>query len=189
MSNPSNTPFTGLGFAVGGRADRMSPAFVAMVNTADPAALTDLNVTFLSVDATGRLRVVLSGPSPGNIISVQPSQLANSPGSAARAVAPGAGAAIATIASASLPAGTYDVQVVAGFDAGAPVAADINNMEFRRGATVVSSLQVFAVINAYSAVRVFRCVLDGSTAVSVNATAAGSAGVGYNAQLVATRIA
>jgi len=109
---------------------------------------------------------------------------------AARAtvVAPGVGVAIVTIAAGSLPAGTYDVQVNVIYDVGAPVAADTNNMEFRRGAGVVTTLQVLPVITIIGLIRRFRIVLDGATALSVNATGAGTAGVGYNAMIIAQRV-
>lgn len=187
MSNPLNGT-RGTLWGVGPNSRRLGQlVFVATVNVEDPVGLTDVAATHLSLDATGRLRVQLGNAT----VSVQPSAgaLADMPGAAARVVAPGAGAIIATIAAGSLPAGTYDIQVAVGFDEGAPVAADINNMEFREGATVVSSLQVFAVINPARFLVTFRRALDGATAVSVNATAAGTAGVGYNAQLVVIRVA
>lgn len=159
--------------------------FPAQIDSADPAGLTDGNASSLSLDQTARVRVQLGT----TIVSVTPGVQASSAAATARAVAPGAGAAVVTIAAGSLPVGLYDIQVFAGFDVGAPVAADIDNMEFRVAATVVSSLQVFAIINVYGPVRVFRANLSGAQAISVNATAAGTAGVGYNAELIATRIA
>jgi hypothetical protein len=162
--------------------------FPATVNVADPAALTDTNCAQLSIDATGRLRSVIS-PASGVIFPVVPSVLAQSVGQSARVVAPAANGVIATIAAGSLPAGTYDVQVKVMLDVGAPAAADANNMEFRRGAAVISALQVLLVIGVYAGTVVFRMVMDGATALSVNATGAATAGVGYNAELLATRIA
>lgn len=194
MSNPTNGAIGGfwLTSGVGAGSAKILPYMaIATVNVADPAGLTDGFGAALSVDASGRLRVILGGPAPAGTVGTvvgTPAQ-ANSPGNAARVTAPAAGQAIATIAAGSLPAGTYDVQVQAQFDLGAPAAADTNNMEFRRGATVVSSLDVLPVINVYSPVAIFRCVLDGATALSINATAAGTAGVGYNASLIAVRVA
>jgi hypothetical protein len=162
--------------------------FPATVNTADPAALTEGLAAQLSVDASGRLRSLIT-PSSGVVFSVTPAILAQSVGQSARAVAPGAGAVIATIAAGSLPAGTYDVQAKVMLDVGAPAAADANNMEFRRGAAVISALQVLLVIGVYAPLVIFRMVMDGATALSINATGAATAGVGYNAELLATRIA
>ncbi len=191
MSNPLNGT-VGTLFVISGvgatNTERIGQkVFIASVNIADPAALADNQATWLSVDAAGRLRVVAT-VAAGVVVSVSPAVLADSPGTTARVVAPGAGAAIATIAAGALPAGTYDVQVATSYDTG-PVAAEINNMEFREGAVVRSALIAPAVANVVTPVCVFRVVLDGATAVSVNATAAGTAGVGYNAQLVAIRVA
>ena len=192
---PANNAVPGIlyGNMSAGTGSRGIQIYTAQIDPADPVALQSQNVSMLSMDQGGRVRVVLSNSSAGapQVIQVRPldAALANSPGTTARAVGPIAGAAIATILAASLPAGTYDVQVAAWLDAGAPVAADINNMEFRRGATVVSALGVLPVITIAGIIKTFRAVLDGATALSVNATGAATAGVGYSAELVATRIA
>jgi hypothetical protein len=161
--------------------------FPATVNVADPAALTDNLSAMLSVDASGRLRVVLSGPAPAGTISVQPAVLADSVGVTGRAVAPGAGVVVATITPA---AGTYDIEVRTNLDAGAPAAAEINNMDFREGGVVVSVLIVSPVLHTNVAgISRFRRVLDGATAITVNAVAAATAAVGYSAQITAIRVA
>jgi hypothetical protein len=190
MSNPQNAvPSDVLNRratlpAVGGSAYQVYPA---TVNVADPAALTDGNVAMLSIDATGKLRAVVT-PAAGTVFPVTASPSVDGVGVAARAVAPGAGVAVATIAAGSLPAGLYDFQVSVMYDVGAPAAAEINNMEFREGAAVVTSLQIPAVINVPTR-RTIRRLMDGATAVSVNETGAATAGVGYNAEIVATRVA
>lgn len=103
-------------------------------------------------------------------------------------VAPGVGAAIVTIASGSLPAGVYEVKVNAGLALGTPAVADVNNMELRKAAVVISDLTVVAAL-AVSATTVFpRIKLDGAQALSVNATGAGTAGVSYSASITATRV-
>lgn len=188
MSNPVNGTINRffIDGGVGAGSARLGQTVVpATINVADPAGLTDGFGAMLSIDATGRLRVQL-GATP---VPVQPpaAALVDGLGATARVVAPGAGAPIVTVAAP--PAGTYDVQVRAAFDAGAPAAGDINNMELREGATVRTSLQVLPVIASYPGVVVFRLNLDGATAVSVNATGAGTAGVGYNAQLSLIRVA
>lgn len=162
--------------------------YAATINTADPAGLVDQHVAMLSVDATGKLRSVVTAAA-GATFPTTVSPAVDGVGALGRVVAPGAGAAIATIAAGNLPVGTYDFEVRAVLDTGAPVAADINNMEFREGATVVTSLQVLPVITAYSPSRKIRRVMDGATAVSVNATGAATAGVAYTAEIIATRIA
>lgn len=159
--------------------------FPATVNVADPAGLTDGLQAQLSVDATGRLRAVITAAA-GAIFNVQPSVLADSVGITNRAVAPGAGAVIATITPA---AGTWDVEVFAAFDAGAPAAAEINNMQFRKAGAVISVLQTLPVVNIYGPARKFRMVLSGAQAIDVQAIAAATAGVGYSAEITCTRIA
>lgn len=158
--------------------------FPATVNVADPAGLTDGRDAQLSVDASGRLRCLIT-PATGVIFPTQPSVLADSVGQTARVVAPGAGAVIATVTPA---AGTWDVQVTTNYD-GAVAAAEINNVDFRKAGVVVSVLIAPSVANVIAEVRTFRMVLSGAQAVSVNAVAAGTAGVGYTAELVCIRVA
>ena len=170
-----------------GRVNLGTLVFPATVNVADPAALTDNQIAQLSVDATGRLRVVLGGPAPAGTVSVQPAILADSVGVTGRVVAPGAGVVIATVTPA---AGTYEVEVRANYDAGAPAAAEINNMDFRDGGAVVSVLIVSPVLHTNVAgISRFMVVTPGAVALTVNAVAAGTAAVGYSAQITAKRVA
>lgn len=187
MSNPANAV---AGDVLNRRAASVTAMqiYPASVNVADPAGLTDSNVTMLSVDSAGRLRSLVTAAA-GTTFPVVVSPSVDGVGVLGRVVAPGAGAAIATIAAGNLPAGLYDFEVRAVLDTGAPVAADINNMEFREGATVVTSLQVLPVITAYSPSRKIRRLMDGATNVSVNATGAATAGVAYTAEIIATRVA
>lgn len=159
--------------------------FPATVNVADPAGLTDGLEAQLSVDANGRLRSVITAAS-GAIFSTQPSVLADSVGVTGRAVAPAAAAVIATITPA---AGTWDVEVFAAYDAGAPAALEIDNMQFRKAGAAVSVLQVLAVVSVYGPARKFRMVLSGAQAIDVQTIGASTAGVGYNAEITCTRIA
>lgn len=161
--------------------------FPATVNVADPVGLTDNEVAQLSVDSAGRLRV-LASPASGAVFPVTPSVLADSLLVTGRAVAPAAGAAIATIVAPA--AGTYDIELRVNYDAGAPAAAEINNFEFREGAAVVGSIIASPVLHTNVASKVrLRRVLDGVTNISVNATGAGTAAVGYSAEISAIRIA
>lgn len=159
--------------------------FVATVNTADPAALTELVEAQLSVDANGRLRVIATFPA-GTTFPSLPAIQVDSLGATGRAVAPAANAAIVTVAAP--PAGTHEVEVLTSYD-GAVAAAEINNMELREGASVRSVLLAPSIANVVTPVRTFILVLNGADAVSVNATAAGTAAVGYNAELVLRRVA
>lgn len=124
----------------------------------------------------------------GNVVALMESDLPHyeeSDGNAGTVTAPAAGAAIVTIAAGSLPRGTYRVVVSAGYGGTADI---INNMEVRKGATVISDLYVIAAVNASPVQQEFIVELDGAQALSVNAIALGAAGSVYNAMLVATRI-
>lgn len=124
----------------------------------------------------------------GNVVALMESDLphyAASEGDAGTVTAPGAGAAIVTIAAASLPRGTYRVLVSVGYGGTADV---INNMELRKGTTVISDLYVIATVNGSPVQQEFIVELDGAQALSVNAIAAGALGTVFNAMLVATRI-
>lgn len=128
----------------------------------------------------------------GNVVALMESDLPHyeeSDGNAGKVVAPTAGAAIVTIASGSLPRGTYRVLVTAGLGlGGVPAVADENNMELRKGATVISDLTVVAAVNGAQVQQEFIVELDGTQALSVNAIGAATASVTYNAMLVATRV-
>lgn len=161
--------------------------FPATVNLADPVGLTDNDLSLLSIDTAGRLRT-LATPASGAVFPVTPSVLVDSLLVTGRVVAPGAGAVIATIAAPA--AGTYDIELRVNYDAGAPAAAEINNFEFREGAAVVGSIVASPVLHTNVASKVrLRRVLDGVTNISVNATGAGTAAVGYSAEISAIRIA
>lgn len=103
----------------------------------------------------------------------------------ATVTAPGAGAAIVTIASGNLTQGSYRVVVICGYGGTADV---INNMELRKGSTVISDLYVQAVANSNVTVPFERIELDGTQALSVNATLAGAVNTVFNAMIVATKI-
>lgn len=182
MSNPANGTIgtlymlSSVAPGVDKRALLVCPA---TVNVADPAGLTDVAGSLLSINASGFLRVV--GPASG--FTVVPLATADSIGVTTSTAAPGAGAVLATLTPA---AGTWDISVYVYFS----VVGTKNNAEFRRGATVVSSLLLPAVANVMPAgPRVFRMTsLNGATTVSINATAADAAGT-YEAELIATRVA
>jgi hypothetical protein len=181
MSNPANGSIGSMYMLASNVANAAKQALLvcpAVINNADPAALTDGNGSLLSINTQGFLRVV--GPA-GGLIGV-PLQTNNSIGVTTTTAAPGAGAVLATLTPA---AGSWDVAVYVYFS----VAGTKNNAEFRIGAGVISSLLLPAVANLMPAVvRVFRAVnLNGATTVSLNATAADAAGT-YEAELIATRV-
>src|SRR6266542_4381358 len=107
----------------------------------------------------------------------------------ARAAAVGVGQAIVTLVAP--PKGYYKVRVIAQLD-GAAVAIDRNNLEVREGANVKARVLVNVGDggsgSASAAPLEMYLRLDGATDVSVNANGAGTAAVGYNVSLVATRI-
>lgn len=108
------------------------------------------------------------------------------------AAAPAADAAVATIASGSLPAGTYDFDVVVAVTGTVAAATDTDNMNFREGATVVGRLPIIITSTTPSTIYFgpyrFRRTLDGSTAVTVNAVANSTASSVYRANIIATRV-
>lgn len=100
------------------------------------------------------------------------------------AVAPAANAAIATLAAPA--SGRYNVVVQ--FIYG-PTADGPANVQLKAGATVVAVLPNPATNLALFTSPTYSVVLDGVTALTVNAIAAGGAGSQYFASIVAERIA
>jgi|SRR5262245_152617 len=101
------------------------------------------------------------------------------------ASAPAAGAAVVT---GTPTAGTYTVTVTTFLAAGAPAAADLNNMELRAGATVIAKLPVAQAINFPIPQSGIVVTLDGATALSVNAIGNATAAVVYAASYYITQI-
>lgn len=113
--------------------------------------------------------------------------LGDSVGAAGSAVAPAANAAIVTIAAGSLPAGEYEVRA-RGMYGG--VADVVNNMNLRKGGAAIMTLSVSALANSEPDMTVLpRITLDGATALTVNAIAAGAVNTVYRAEIIATRTA
>jgi hypothetical protein len=94
-------------------------------------------------------------------------------------VAPGAGAAIVTLAG--LAAGTYDVTWQVALQ-GAAAAADANNFQLKNGAAAVENSINAGAAGAYPQVGARITVVQNGT-VTVNAIGAGTAGVTYLAQV------
>jgi len=89
--------------------------------------------------------------------------------------APGAGATIATIPAAQLPAGWYAVRVHAGFGTNPEATTDFN-MSLKAGnVTLAANLGVTTVANNIREFVFDRVYLDGTQALTVAAVAAGSA--------------
>lgn len=159
--------------------------FPATVNIAQPAALADGQSSQLSIDASGNLRMV---PGTGVTFTFVPFA-GGSVAATGRVVTVGAGGVIASIAAGSIPAGLYDIQVNTLFDVGAPTAAtDANNMQLMYGATQLLVIQVDPSAVTHPGSQTFRLQAAGGSALQVQAIVAGTAGVGYNASIIATRI-
>lgn len=184
MSNPANGTIGGLYTSLGRGSIAGITAAVAQVNVADPEALTDLNLVLLSVDAAGNLRTKLGAVAAGLVVPTIPPSLASSVGNRGTVAAPGAGAAIVTIGAGALPSGLWDVQIQVYLS----VAGTKNNMAFQIGATPIVLLNVLAAAATQLPPSIIaRCILNGATAISVNAIAADAAGT-YEAALVATKL-
>jgi hypothetical protein len=102
-----------------------------------------------------------------------------------RVVAPAALASIAT--TPALAAGTYSVAWTVGLD-GAAAAADLNNFQILNGAAVVETSVNPGAAGEYPQPAIQMTVTAGST-VSVQAIGAGTAGVGYTADITLTPVA
>lgn len=98
--------------------------------------------------------------------------------------APGAGAAIATIVAP--PAGLYRITVIGRYGG---TSDTTDNMELKKGATSLLVLPVLAVNNGTAIPVTVDVRLDGATAITVNAIAAGAALTNYLAYIVATKVA
>jgi hypothetical protein len=107
----------------------------------------------------------------------------------ATSAAPTAGTAVATIASGSLPAGLYDVEVTVGMN-GTLAAADTSNLTLKAGATTLVPKLTY-VANATSnptATFRLRASLDGVSALTVTAVASATASSVYSATIIATQV-
>lgn len=101
-------------------------------------------------------------------------------------VAPANNLAIATIASSSLSAGRYWVEVTIAFGA---VVGTADGFDLRAGVTTLFQLPIPAVINTLSPLPYRAAIeVDGSTALTVNAHGAGPVNSVYSALIIATRI-
>lgn len=97
--------------------------------------------------------------------------------------APGAGASLATITTP--PQGYYRLEAWYGLS-GTLAAVDASNVEVRVGTTVLASLAGNAA-GTFGPFTYYR-FLDGNTTVTMNATAASTAGSVYHATLIITKL-
>jgi hypothetical protein len=66
---------------------------------------------------------------------------------------------------------------------------ETNNMAVIKAGVNVLTLQVLPVINLYSNYRTVRLTFNGAQQIAVNSIAAGTAGVGYSAEIICIRVA
>lgn len=112
--------------------------------------------------------------------------LGNASMGSAKVTAPTLGQALVT----SLPPtgkGLYRITVVAYLSGAAPAAIDNANIEFRFGGTTLAAIPLVPAINVPTAWETYF-TSDGATSFSVNATAAGTAGVIYTVVFTATKV-
>lgn len=143
-----------------------------------------------NADGSYSLKTVGAGASGESTVqTVLPTaSRANSVVAYGKSTAPAAGAAIAT--TASLAVGTWDIEVST-FIGGTTAAVEIDNMQLKLGATVISTILnpvpgTTGAVNS-SQYRV-RLQVGVAAAVSVNAIAAATAASVYAASIVATRV-
>lgn len=111
--------------------------------------------------------------------------------SGAKTAAPGVGAALATLTTP--PAGYYQVDIWAGLS-GTVATVDASNFEFRKGSATPVVLAVSGngtgatASNTANGPFTFFVALNGSTTISVNATAASTASSVYHCTMIATKL-
>lgn len=114
-------------------------------------------------------------------------------GATGSATAPGAGGQIVaiTVPTGELQSGrtqsTWSVQITVAFTGGTPAAADANNFQVRVDGTPIMTLLAPAALNIPTSRTLILTAAPGQ-AISVNAPAAGSAGVVYSAEISAVMI-
>lgn len=114
-------------------------------------------------------------------------------GATGSVTAPTGGAPIVSVtiptgeAQPGYTASRWSVQVTVALTSGTPAAGDANNFQVRVDGTPIMSLLSPGALNIPTSRTLILTVAPGQ-AISVNAAAAGSAGVVYTAELVATMI-
>lgn len=99
------------------------------------------------------------------------------------AVAPGAGATIATVNAGK--AGIYEITAIAGYGGTADI---VDNMDLAVGGTLVAVLPVHATANGIRIPVTVRKRCTAGQAIAVRAVAAGAVSTVYRATIVATRV-
>jgi len=137
-------------------------------------------------DGTYGVRVVSAGSVGANAQTAGPNdQSGFGIGSAA---APAGGTVIATHTPPAGNAGElHEVEITTWLAAGAPAAADLNNMAFKFGGGTITAIPVVNALNVPTKTKLYWTAAAG-TAMSVIAVGAATAGVTYAAFISATKI-
>lgn len=103
-------------------------------------------------------------------------------------VAPGANSVLATILSANIPKGYYDVECIIGFN-GTAEATTPNNFHFNRAGNILFGFLPCPSVANVQVKHIFRRIyFDGSQSATIQNTIAGSAGAVYNTGLILTPV-
>ncbi len=164
------------------------------VSIAAPVALAEP----ITVEVSAPLSVTLDAITTSDVLSVEVTALAagvvgSGPiaesgfgGGPGTVVAPAADAVI-TNHFPGVAGELHMIEVVAWFSEGTPGPADNYNMAFKFGGTAIAPIPVTAALNIATTARFYFNSAVG-TPFGVHAIDAGTAGVGYNAFLTATRL-
>jgi hypothetical protein len=100
--------------------------------------------------------------------------------------APGAGVALCTIASGSLPAGIYTVTAEVSVSGNA--VADLGNVKLQRGGVDLVPILPQGAGGNTADLELERVTLDGTQSLALVAIGAGTAAIEYDVTLLATRV-
>lgn len=106
----------------------------------------------------------------------------------ASVTSPGAAAVIASVPSAKLGAGTYEILVRANLSGTAPAAADRDNLAVYHGPTLITNVLLAPAANVPTMMRLPCVTILAGEVINVVTIGAGTAGTVYSAEVVATRL-
>ena len=101
---------------------------------------------------------------------------------------PSTGTAVATIAAASLPAGTYSVEVTTYLDGTTPAASDDDNIGLHVGATSVTHLAQPGAADVVVSSGPYVVNVNGAQSISVVVVTTVTSGAVYHAEIIATPV-
>jgi len=121
--------------------------------------------------------------SPDNQFTATPQTVA---AQGATASDPTTGTAVATIAAASLPAGTYSVTVQTYLDGTTPAASDDDNMGLHVGTTSVTHLNIPGIADNVVTSGPYLLTVNGAQSITVVVVTTVTSGAVYHAAITAT---